>query len=103
MREVEKKIAKVIVILSNNGHFTPLPSRDTARFITRYKKPSRIFFPSLVREKNALLHFHAFRGKRERELTSISMGKQIHLSSPRDRPRPVVRRQDMNTNICDAI
>ena len=80
-----KKFANIIIFLSSNGHFTILPSQNDARFIARYNKPFLIFLSSLVREKNALLHFHAFRGKREREHMSISVGKQIHLSSFRNR------------------
>ena len=68
-----KKFAK------NNCHFTILSGRNAARLIAFYKKPSSVFLSSLAHEENVLLHFHAFRGKREREHTSISVEKQIHL------------------------
>ena len=70
-----KKFAKIIIFLSNNCHFTILSDRNAARFSARHKKHSLIFLSSLVRKKNVLLHFHAFRGKRERERTSIRMHK----------------------------
>ena len=73
MRVAEKKIAKITIFLPNNGHFTPLPSRNTARFIIRYNKLFPIFLLSLVRGKNALLYFHEFRGKREREHASVNV------------------------------
>ena len=76
MRVVEKKFAKIIIFLFNNAHFTILPSRHAVRFIACYNNPFLIFLTTLVCEKNALLHFDAFRSKREREHTRIRVGKK---------------------------
>ena len=86
MGVAEKKSMKIIIFSHINAPFTLLPGRNGARFLMRYNEPFPIFLSFLVRQKNALLHFPAISDKREREHTSVRMGKTIHLSSSRNRP-----------------